>query len=47
MRWQIRDVEIAANCMGDTFSLTGVDRVEYFDRGGLFQVFGADSTSGA
>ena len=40
MRWRIRDVEISANCMGATFSLTGVDRVECFEGVESFKYLG-------
>ena len=40
MRLQMRDVEIAAKCMGETFSLTGDNIVECFEGVGLFNYLG-------
>ena len=33
-------MEIVEKCTGDTFSLTGVDRVEYFEGGDSFKYLG-------
>ena len=40
MRWWIRDVEIAAKCTGDTFSLMGYYGVECFEGVDAFKYLG-------